>query len=166
MEVPHISVEPGRAIVGPTMMALYTVGTVKPVDLDTGAQRIYVSVDGGMSDNIRPALYAAEYSAVIANRTSKVAPILCRIVGKHCEAGDILVRDVYLPGDVSPGDVIAVPGAGAYSRSMASNYNHVPRPAVVSVDEDRGVSVLLRRESIDDLLALDSGPVRAEVPCP
>ena len=142
-------------------MALYTVGTVKPVDLDTGAQRMYVSVDGGMSDNIRPALYAAEYSAVIANRTSEVAPVLCRIVGKHCEAGDILVRDVYLPGDVSPGDVIAVPGAGAYSRSMASNYNHVPRPAVV-----RGVLVLLRRENIDYLLALDPGPIRAEVPCP
>ena len=166
MEVPHISLEPGRAIVGPTTMALYTVGTVKPVDLDTGAQRMYFSVDGGMSDNIRPALYAAEYSAVIANRTSEVAPVLCRIVGKHCEAGDILVRDVYLPGDVSPGDVIAVPGAGAYSRSMASNYNHVPRPAVVSVNEDRGVLVLLRRENIDDLLALDPGPIRAEVPCP
>ena len=119
-----------------------------------------------MSDNIRPALYAAEYSAVIANRTSEVAPVLCRIVGKHCEAGDILVRDVYLPGDVSPGDVIAVPGAGAYSRSMASNYNHVPRPAVVSVNEDRGVLVLLRRENIDYLLALDPGPIRAEVPCP
>lgn len=168
MKIPHISLEPGRAIVGPTTMALYTVGTVKPVDLDTGAQRIYVSVDGGMSDNIRPALYAAEYSAVVANRASKIAPVLCRVVGKHCEAGDILVRDVYLPGDVSPGDVIAVPGAGAYSRSMASNYNHVPRSAVVRVGtgDDPDVSVLLRRESIDDLLALDPGPVRAAVQYP
>ena len=168
MEVPHISLEPGRAIVGPTTMALYTVGTVKPVDLDTGAQRIYVSVDGGMSDNIRPALYAAEYSAVIANRASTVTPVLCRIVGKHCEAGDILVRDVYLPGDVSPGDVIAVPGAGAYSRSMASNYNHVPRPAVVRVGigDHPDTSVLLRRESIVDLLSLDPGPVKSEVQWP
>ena len=143
-------------------MALYTVGTVKPVDLDGGAQRVYVSVDGGMSDNIRPALYAAEYSAVLANRRSQRSAVLCRVVGKHCEGGDIVVRDVYLPADVRPGDLIAVPGSGAYSRSMASNYNHVPRPSVVSV---RGGTchTLLRRETIDDLLALDAGAVVTRV---
>jgi len=162
LSVPHLSIEPGRAIVGPTTLALYTVGTVKPVDLDGGAQRVYVSVDGGMSDNIRPALYAAEYSAVLANRRSQRSAVLCRVVGKHCEGGDIVVRDVYLPADVRPGDLIAVPGSGAYSRSMASNYNHVPRPSVVSV---RGGTchTLLRRETIDDLLALDAGAVVTRV---
>lgn len=158
MEVPRMSVEPGRAIVGPAGTALYTVGTVKPVDLDGGAQRLYVSVDGGMSDNIRPALYAAEYSAVLANRTSEAPAVLARVVGRHCEGGDILVRDVHLPADVRPGDLVAVPAAGAYSRAMASNYNHVPRPPVVAVDE-AGWTTLLRRESMDDLLALDVGPV-------
>lgn len=158
MPVPRVSIEPGRAIVGPSGTAVYLVGTVKPVDLDGGSQRIYVSVDGGMSDNIRPALYAAEYSAVLANRTSQAHPVLCRVVGKHCEGGDILVRDVYLPADIRPGDLLAVPASGAYSRSMASNYNHVPRPPVIAV---RGAewTTLLRRESLDDVLALDLGPV-------
>ncbi len=153
---PHYSIEPGRAISGPTTMAVYTVGTVKTVDLEGGAQRVYVSVDGGMSDNIRPALYAAEYSAVVANRASSAAPVLCRVVGKHCEGGDILVRDVFLPGDVRPGDLIAVPASGAYSRSMASNYNMATKPPVVSV-KDGEVTTLLRRETLDDLLALDVG---------
>ncbi len=151
---PHLSIEPGRAISGPPAMALYTVGTVKTVEIEGGAQRVYVSVDGGMSDNIRPALYAAEYSAVVANRASAAAPVLCRVVGKHCEGGDILVRDVFLPGDVRPGDLIAVPASGAYSRSMASNYNHATKPPVVSV-RDGQLATLLRRETLDDLLALD-----------
>lgn len=137
-------------------MAVYTVGTVKPVDLEGGAQRIYVSVDGGMSDNIRPALYAAEYSAVLANRCSQAETVLCRVVGKHCEGGDILVHDVFLPADVHPGDLLAVPASGAYSRSMASNYNHTPRPPVVAVN-DGVAKVLLRRETLDDLMALDVG---------
>ncbi|MGA4507298.1 diaminopimelate decarboxylase [Propionibacteriaceae bacterium G1746] len=154
MDVPRMSIEPGRAIVGPSTLALYTVGTVKPVDLDGGAQRIYVSVDGGMSDNIRPALYAAQYSAVVANRTTAEPTVLCRVVGKHCESGDILVHDVFLPVDIAPGDVIAVPAMGAYSRSLASNYNHATKPAVVSV-RDGATSSLLRRETLDDLLALD-----------
>lgn len=158
MPVPHTSIEPGRAIVGPAGTAIYTVGTVKPVDLDGGAQRVYVSVDGGMSDNIRPALYAAEYSATLANRVSDRGPVLCRVVGKHCEGGDILVRDEYLPADIRPGDLLAVPASGAYSRSMASNYNHVPRPPVVAVNGAEW-STLLRRETLDDLLALDQGPV-------
>lgn len=156
MAVPTMSVEPGRAIVGPTTTAIYTVGTVKVVDLDGGGQRVYVSVDGGMSDNIRPALYAAEYSAVIADRTSREAGVLCRVVGKHCEGGDILVRDVFLPGDIAPGDLIAVPTMGAYSREMASNYNHALRPPVVRV-HDGELSPMIRRETMDDLLRLDVG---------
>jgi diaminopimelate decarboxylase len=155
---PRYSIEPGRAICGPSAMAVYTVGTVKVVDLEGGLQRTYVSVDGGMSDNIRPALYAAEYSAVLASRASKGQPMLCRVVGKHCEGGDILVRDVYLPSDLRDGDLIAVPASGAYSRSMASNYNHATKPPVVSVAMGE-VTTLLRRETLDDLLALDTGVV-------
>lgn len=156
MAVPAMSIEPGRAIVGPTTMAVYTVGTVKTVDLDGGGQRVYVSVDGGMSDNIRPALYAAEYSAVLANRCSNETGVLCRVVGKHCEGGDILVRDVFLPSDIAPGDLIAVPTMGAYSREMASNYNHALRPAVVRVHEGQ-LSPMIRRETMDDLFRLDVG---------
>ena len=102
-----------------------------------GASRLYVAVDGGMSDNIRTALYAAEYSATLASRRSDAPPALARVVGKHCEGGDILVRDEFLPADIAAGDLIAVPASGAYSRSMASNYNHVPRPPVVAVRDGR-----------------------------
>ena len=150
------SVEPGRAISGPPGTALYTVGTTKDVELGGGLSRRYVSVDGGMSDNIRPALYAAEYSAVLANRTSDAAPTLSRVVGLHCEGGDILVRDVFLPADTGVGDLVAVPASGAYSRSMASNYNHTPRPPVVSVRDGR-LTTVIRRETLDDILALDAG---------
>jgi diaminopimelate decarboxylase len=153
---PHLSIEPGRAIVGPAMCTVYTVGTVKPVALDGGATRLYVSVDGGMSDNIRTALYGADYSCTIANRSSDAPPVLARVVGKHCEAGDIVVMDEFLPADVKPGDLIAVPGTGAYCRSMASNYNHALRPPVIAV-RDGGTRVLLRRETEDDLLATDLG---------
>ncbi len=156
IDMPHCSIEPGRAIVGPSGTALYTVGTIKTVDLEGGAQRVYISVDGGMSDNIRPALYAAEYTAAVANRSSQAEPILSRVVGKHCEGGDILVRDVFLPADIEVGDIIAVPASGAYSRSMASNYNHALRPAVVSV-RDGQISGIIRRETMDDLLSLDIG---------
>jgi diaminopimelate decarboxylase len=154
--VPHLSIEPGRAISGPSTFALYRVGTVKKVLLDGGASRLYVAVDGGMSDNIRTALYGAEYSATLASRRSDASPTLSRVVGKHCEGGDILVRDEFLPADIAPGDLLAVPAAGAYSHSMASNYNHVPRPPVVAV-EDGELTTLVRRETIDDLLALDMG---------
>ncbi|GLZ75951.1 diaminopimelate decarboxylase [Actinorhabdospora filicis] len=153
---PRLSVEPGRAICGPTTFTLYEVGTVKQVPLDYGASRAYVSVDGGMSDNIRPALYDASYSATIASRASSAAPVLARVVGKHCESGDIVVKDEFLPADVSPGDLLAVPGTGAYARSMASNYNHVPRPPVLAV-ADGTVRVIVRRETEDDLLRLDVG---------
>lgn len=152
LPVPRLSVEPGRAIVGPAMFTLYEIGTVKDVD----GIRTYVSVDGGMSDNIRTALYDANYSATIASRTSVAPPILARVVGKHCEAGDVLVKDEFLPADVRPGDLLAVPGTGAYCRSMASNYNHLPRPPVVAVRDGRAW-VIMRRETEEDLLALDVG---------
>ena len=152
LPVPRLSVEPGRAIAGPAMCTLYEVGTVKDVD----GIRTYVSVDGGMSDNIRTALYDANYSATLASRASTAAPILARVVGKHCEAGDVVVKDEFLPADVRPGDLLAVPGTGAYCRSMASNYNHVPRPPVVAV-RDGQARVIVRRESEEDILALDVG---------
>lgn len=156
LKVPAISIEPGRAIVGPAGTAIYRVGSVKQVDVGGGHSRAYVAVDGGMSDNIRPALYAAEYSATLASRRSDAGPRLSRVVGVHCEAGDILVRDEFLPSDIAPGDLIAVPGSGAYSRSMASNYNHIPRPPVVVV-RDGEVQTWIRRETLDDIFALDVG---------
>ena len=156
ISVPKISVEPGRAIIGNPGITLYEVGTVKPVELDSGITRHYISVDGGMSDNIRTALYDAEYTAVIANRNSNAKLVLSRVVGKHCESGDIVVRDIELPSDIRPGDLIAVAATGAYCRSMASNYNHMPRPAAVSVFAGQS-QVLLRRETIEDLLTLDAG---------
>ena len=154
LQLPTISIEPGRAIVGPTMFTLYEVGTVKDVTLENGAHRRYISVDGGMSDNIRPSLYGAEYTTILANRTSTAKNTSSRLVGKHCETGDIIIREIDLPEDIVPGDLLAVPATGAYGRSMASNYNHVPRPSVVAV-KDGKARVIVRRESIDDLLALD-----------
>jgi diaminopimelate decarboxylase len=151
---PRLSVEPGRAIVGPTTFTLYEVGTVKPVEVSAGLTRNYLSVDGGMSDNIRTALYDATYSCVLANRTSDSEPVLSRVVGKHCESGDIVVRDVYLPVDIEPGDLLAVPVTGAYCRPLASNYNHLGRPPVVAVSDGQA-RLVVRRETIDDLLRLD-----------
>jgi diaminopimelate decarboxylase len=151
---PHVTVEPGRAIAGPAGVTLYTVGVVKPVTLAGGASRLYVSVDGGMSDNIRTALYGAEYSATLASRRSQAPPRLSRVVGLHCESGDIVVKDEYLPADIAPGDVLAVPVTGAYCHSMASNYNAQPRPPVVAV-KDGLAQVLVRRERPEDLLARD-----------
>ncbi|WFE52058.1 MULTISPECIES: diaminopimelate decarboxylase [unclassified Micromonospora] len=152
LAVPHLSIEPGRAIVGPAVFTLYEVGTVKTLD----GIRTYVSVDGGMSDNIRTALYDASYSATLASRASGAQPLLARVVGKHCESGDIVVKDEFLPADVQPGDLVAVPGTGAYCRSMASNYNHVPRPPVIAV-RDGQARLIVRRETEEDLLALDVG---------
>ena len=154
--IPRISIEPGRAIAGPSTFTLYEVGTVKQVRLDGGATRAYLSVDGGMSDNIRPALYDADYSCALASRASTAAPALSRVVGKHCESGDIVVKDEFLPADVAPGDLLAVPGTGAYCRALSSQYNHTPRPPVVAV-RDGAARVLVRRETIEDLLALDAG---------
>jgi diaminopimelate decarboxylase len=152
LAVPRLSVEPGRAIVGPSVFTLYEVGTVKDVD----GIRTYVSVDGGMSDNIRTALYDASYSATLASRASATPGTLARIVGKHCESGDVVVKDEFLPADIRSGDLLAVPATGAYCRSMASNYNHVPRPPVVAVRDGRA-RVIVRRETEEDLLALDVG---------
>ncbi|MFJ1794150.1 diaminopimelate decarboxylase [Kitasatospora griseola] len=152
LTTPRISVEPGRAIVGPTAFTLYEVGTVKPLE----GLRTYVSVDGGMSDNIRTALYDAEYSVALVSRTSEAEPMLVRVVGKHCESGDIVVRDAFLPADLAPGDLIAVPATGAYCRSMASNYNHALKPPVLAV-ADGAARVIVRRETEEDLLRLDIG---------
>lgn len=154
ISVPTISIEPGRAIVGPTTTTLYTVGTTKEVALDGDLTRRYVSVDGGMSDNIRPALYEAEYLAIIANRLPLGPTCDTRIVGKHCESGDIVIRSIALSADTAPGDILAVPATGAYGRSMASNYNHLTRPAVVAVNAGKA-RVIVRRELITDLLALE-----------
>jgi diaminopimelate decarboxylase len=159
LAVPRLSIEPGRAIAGPAMCTVYEVGTVKAVELDGGAVRTYVSVDGGMSDNIRTALYDADYSCTLASRGSDAPTLLVRVVGKHCEAGDIVVKDEFLPGDVRPGDLVAVPGTGAYCRSMASNYNHALRPPVVAV-RDGVATTIVRRETVDDLLATDLGADR------
>jgi diaminopimelate decarboxylase len=154
LEMPQVSLEPGRNIVGPTMFTLYEVGTVKDVTLEDKTIRKYVSVDGGMSDNARTALYDAEYTAVIAQRSSQAASVLARLVGKHCETGDIIIRDLQLPADIAPGDLVATPATGAYGRSMASNYNHVPKPPVIAV-KDGKARVIVRRENEADLLALD-----------
>jgi len=154
LQIPRVSIEPGRAIVGPTMFTLYEVGTVKDVTLENGTHRRYISVDGGMSDNIRPSLYGAEYTTILANRTSSAPHVSSRLVGKHCETGDIVIREIDLPDDIVPGDLLAVPATGAYGRSMASNYNHVPRPPVVAV-KDGKARVIVRRETEADLLRLD-----------
>ena len=154
LAIPNISIEPGRAIAGPTTTTIYEVGTIKLVTLEDGKVRRYISVDGGMSENIRPALYGAQYSAFLANRPSTAKAVNTRIVGKHCETGDILIFDLDLPEDIAPGDLLAVPATGAYGRSMASNYNHMPRPAVVAVLHGTARTIL-RRENQSDLLSLD-----------
>ncbi|MFC5061300.1 diaminopimelate decarboxylase [Actinomycetospora atypica] len=162
--VPRIAVEPGRAIAGPGTVTLYTVGTIKDVELGGGARRRYVSVDGGMSDNIRTALYDAAYDCRLVSRSAEGSPgatdpggdrpTLCRVVGKHCESGDVVVRDCWLPADLAPGDLLAVGATGAYCYAMASAYNKVPRPAVVAVRD--GVDrTMLRRETLDDLARLE-----------
>lgn len=150
LAVPRLAVEPGRALVGPSTLTLYEVGTVKELP----GLRTYVSVDGGMSDNIRTALYDARYTVALASRDSEAAPRTVTVVGKHCESGDVVAHDVPLPADVVPGDLLAVPASGAYHRSMASNYNHVPRPPVVAV-RDGAARLVVRRETEADLLALD-----------
>jgi diaminopimelate decarboxylase len=172
ISAPRISIEPGRAIVGSTTFTLYEVGTLKTVRVDAPAAgpvetgktvpenvtypRRYVSVDGGMSDNARPVLYDADYSAIVASRTSEAAPQLSRVVGKHCESGDIVVRDVYLPEDVAAGDLLAVPGTGAYCWALSSNYNYLARPGVVAV-RDGSARLIVRGETEQDLLNRDMG---------
>ncbi|PPF57012.1 diaminopimelate decarboxylase [Clavibacter michiganensis] len=188
--VPVIAVEPGRSIVGPSTATLYTVGTVKDVLVTVGgvdgavaeaesvtgdvedprvaeeaetAVRRYVSVNGGMSDNARPALYGADYGVRLASRSSDAEPALVRVAGGHCESGDLVVLADYLPGDVRPDDLVAVPATGAYCWSLASNYNWIGRPPVVAVRDGRA-RVIVRGETVDDLLARDAGTPVAGTP--
>ena len=154
LPTPELVVEPGRAIVGPGTVTLYQVGTLKDVTVATSKQRRYVSVDGGMSDNVRTALYDASYDCRLVSRRSDAPPALSRVVGKHCESGDVVVRDCWLPEDIAPGDLVAVAGTGAYCYSMSSRYNLLPRPAVVAV-RDGTHRLLLRRETLADLLSLE-----------
>ncbi|MCL2516037.1 MAG: diaminopimelate decarboxylase [Microbacteriaceae bacterium] len=158
--VPHLAFEPGRSIVGGAGVSLYELGTTKPVEVslddETAATRLYASVDGGMSDNARYALYQAAYSVRLASRASAAEPVLVRIAGKHCESGDIVVDADYLPGDVAPGDLLAVPATGAYCWSLSSRYNYLPRPAVVAV-RDGAARVIVRGETEEDLLSHDTG---------
>jgi len=148
---PRLIIEPGRAIVGRAGVALYKVGAIK----DIPGIRRYVSVDGGMADNIRPALYESRYEALIANKASEAASEKVTIAGKFCESGDILINDISLP-PVSSGDIIAIPDSGAYCLSMASNYNCSFKPAVVMVREGKA-QLIRRRETVDDLLSCDLG---------
>jgi diaminopimelate decarboxylase len=151
---PRLVVEPGRAIAGPGTITLYEVGTVKDVGVSATAHRRYVSIDGGMSDNIRTSLYGADYDVRLVSRSTDAAPALSRVVGKHCESGDIVVRDAWVPDDIAPGDLVAVAATGAYCYSLSSRYNLIGRPAVVAVRD--GVSrLILRRETVDDLLSLE-----------
>ena len=158
LPVPHVSVEPGRSIAGPSMVMLYRVGVVKDVSLESGGVRRYVAIDGGMSDNIRPVLYDAVYTATLANRDPAQASSLarCRVVGKHCESGDIIIRDIDLPADITGGDLLVVPAVGAYGYSMASNYNMVTKPGVLAV-ENGTARWFIRPQTVDHLLALDAG---------
>lgn len=151
LEPPLLIVEPGRSIIGQAGVALYTVGAIKEVP----GLRTYVSVDGGMADNIRPALYNARYEAVVANKVKADALERVTIAGKFCESGDVLIEDIHLP-EVEPGDIIAVPCCGAYSPAMASNYNASLKPAMVLVKEGRA-RLIRRRESYDDLMDCDIG---------
>ena len=154
LPVPKLVVEPGRAIVGPGTITLYDVGTIKDVDVSASAHRRYVSVDGGMSDNVRTALYGAQYDVRLVSRASAAPAVLARVVGKHCESGDIVVRDAWLPDDLEPGDLLAVAATGAYCYALSSRYNMVGRPAVVAVRDGRA-RLVLRRETVDDLLSLE-----------
>ncbi|WP_197519048.1 diaminopimelate decarboxylase [Mycobacterium sp. 1482292.6] len=154
LPTPRLVVEPGRAIAGPGTITLYEVGTVKDVDISATAHRRYVSVDGGMSDNIRTALYDAQYDARLVSRLSDAPAELARVVGKHCESGDIVVRDTWVPGDLRPGDLLGVAATGAYCYSLSSRYNMICRPAVVAVRDGRA-RLILRRETVDDLLSLE-----------
>jgi diaminopimelate decarboxylase len=158
LPAPKLVVEPGRAIAGPGTITLYEVGTVKDVAVSPTAQRRYISVDGGMSDNIRTSLYAAEYDARLVSRVSEAPATLARIVGKHCESGDIVVRDTWVSDDITPGDLLGVAATGAYCYSMSSRYNLLGRPAVVAVKDGRA-RLVLRRETVTDLLSLEVSDV-------
>lgn len=154
IEAPSVLVEPGRAIAGPGTVTVYEVGTVKDVTVDEGVSRRYLSVDGGMSDNIRPALYGSLYDARVVSRTVDGTATSTRIVGSHCESGDVLIRDAEYPDDIRRGDLVALAATGAYTYAMSSRYNAFNRPAIVSV-RDGAVTSMMRRETIEDFLALE-----------
>jgi len=147
---PKLSVEPGRSIAAPSGLTLYTVGTIKEIP----GVRTYVAVDGGMSDNLRPVTYRARYEAFLPARVGAPRPKVATVAGKHCEQGDLLVRDAHLPADVTVGDILATPVTGAYAHSMASNYNKLGRPAVAFV-HDGSSRIVVRRETPEDLVRLD-----------
>ncbi len=149
----RLLVEPGRSIVGPAGLTVYRVGTIKEID----GVRTYVAVDGGMSDNVRVALYGARYEAFVPTRAAAERERIVTVVGKHCESGDIVVRDASVPADLAVGDLLVTPDTGAYGYSMASNYNKVPRPAVVFVADGRA-RLVIRRETLEDLVRLDEDP--------
>jgi diaminopimelate decarboxylase len=148
---PALTTEPGRSIAAPAGLTLYRVGTVKRIP----GVRTYVAVDGGMSDNLRPVTYGARYEAFVPTRAGADRPLVATVAGKHCEQGDLLVRDAHLPADIAVGDLLVTPVTGAYAHAMASNYNPVPRPAVVFV-RDGDARVVVRRETYDDLTRLDT----------
>ena len=144
----RVTAEPGRALVAGAAVTMYTVGTIKTL----AGVRTYVAVDGGMSDNPRPVLYGSGYESFLPRATDAERPRAVRIVGKHCESGDVLVAQGFVPEDMAVGDILATPVTGAYGHSMASTYNKVPRPPVVFVSKGRS-RLVVRRESLDDLLA-------------
>jgi diaminopimelate decarboxylase len=148
--VVRLTAEPGRSIVAAAAVTCYTVGTIKEIP----GVRTYVSVDGGMSDNPRPVLYGSGYEAFLVRAVEASRPRTVTVVGKHCESGDVIVRDAQVPEDLSVGDILATPVTGAYGHSMASTYNKVPRPPVIFV-RDGEAQVVVRRETLQDLLALD-----------
>ncbi|PFG28924.1 diaminopimelate decarboxylase [Corynebacterium renale] len=154
--MPHVMVEPGRAIAGPSTATVYTVGTIKDVPVGDGQRRRYISVDGGMSDNIRPALYGAEYDFRVASGFVEGEPVEARIVGSHCESGDILIHDIEVPEGLKSGDIVGIPATGAYGFTMSSRYNAFGRPAVVVVNNGHA-ELMVRRETVEDILALEEG---------
>jgi diaminopimelate decarboxylase len=155
VSAPVVNVEPGRAVVGPSAVTVYRVGTVKDVHTADDTVRRYISVDGGMSDNIRPALYQAEYDCRLANRLAAGEIVSTRVVGSHCESGDILINDALMPDDIAPGDLLAIPATGAYCYMMASRYNMMTRPPVVVVTDGKSRE-MIRRETVEDVLALEN----------
>lgn len=155
IDVPKIMAEPGRAVAGPSTVTVYEVGTIKDVHVEDDQTRRYISVDGGMSDNIRPALYGSEYDARVVSRFVDGEPTSSRVVGAHCESGDILIKDQRYPEDIKPGDLLALAATGAYCYAMSSNYNQFTRPAVVAVRAGQ-TKLMLRRETIEDLMSLEA----------
>ncbi|MEJ6014293.1 diaminopimelate decarboxylase [Corynebacterium sp. H127] len=151
---PTVMVEPGRAIAGPSTVTVYEVGMIKDVHVSDTETRRYLAVDGGMSDNIRPALYGAQYDGRVVSRFVDGAPTASRVVGSHCESGDILINSEQYPDDIATGDLFALAATGAYCYAMSSRYNQFARPAVVSVRGGRA-KLMLRRETLDDILALE-----------